>query len=177
MSRSGCWSGSPIWPSSTRRRSTAGGERNIERHHRRGKLTARERIELLIDPDAPFLELSTLAAWGTDFAVGASIVTGIGVVEGVECMIIANDPTVKGGSTNPSTLRKSQRAAQIADECGLPTINLVESGGADLPTQKDIFIPGGGVVPQHHPRQRRPPSDHRAGVRQLDRRRRLRARA
>lgn len=122
----------------------AGGERNIERHHRRGKLTARERIELLVDEDAPFLELSTLAAWGTDFAVGASIVTGIGVVEGVECMIVANDPTVKGGSTNPSTLRKGQRAAQIAAENGLPTINLVESGGADLPTQKDIFIPGGG---------------------------------
>ena len=122
----------------------AGGERNIERHRRRGKLTARERIELLIDPDAPFLELSPLAAWGTQFAVGASMVTGIGVVEGVECMIVANDPTVKGGSSNPSTLRKGQRAAQIADECGLPTINLVESGGADLPTQKDIFIPGGG---------------------------------
>jgi acetyl-CoA carboxylase carboxyltransferase component len=121
-----------------------GGERYVERHHERGKLTARERIELLIDPDSPFLELSTLAAWGTDFAVGASIVTGIGVVEGVECMIVANDPTVKGGSSNPSTLKKGRRAAQIAAECGLPTINLVESGGADLPTQKDIFIPGGG---------------------------------
>lgn len=121
-----------------------GGERYVQRHHERGKLTARERIELLIDPDSPFLELSTLAAWGTDFAVGASIVTGIGVVEGVECMIVANDPTVKGGSSNPSTLKKGHRAAQIAEECGLPTINLVESGGADLPTQKDIFIPGGG---------------------------------
>ena len=121
-----------------------GGERYVQRHHERGKLTARERIELLIDPDSPFLELSTLAAWGTDFAVGASIVTGIGVVEGVECMIVANDPTVKGGSSNPSTLKKGHRAAQIAAECGLPTINLVESGGADLPTQKDIFIPGGG---------------------------------
>jgi acetyl-CoA carboxylase carboxyltransferase component len=121
-----------------------GGEKYVERHHQRGKLTARERIELLVDPDSPFLELSTLAAWGTDFAVGASIVTGIGVVEGVECMIVANDPTVKGGSSNPSTLKKGHRAAQIAAECGLPTINLVESGGADLPTQKDIFIPGGG---------------------------------
>ncbi len=121
-----------------------GGERYVDRHHARGKLTARERIELLLDPDAPFLELSSLAAWGTDFAVGGSIITGIGVVEGVECMIIANDPTVKGGSSNPSTLKKGNRAAQIAAECGLPTINLVESGGADLPTQKDIFIPGGG---------------------------------
>ncbi|MCW2750228.1 MAG: acetyl-CoA carboxylase carboxyltransferase subunit, partial [Aeromicrobium sp.] len=120
-----------------------GGEKYVERHHKRGKLTARERIELLIDPDSPFLELSTLAAWGTHFAVGASVVTGIGVVEGVECMIVANDPTVKGGTSNPLTLRKGHRAAQIAAECGLPTVNLVESGGADLPTQKDIFIPGG----------------------------------
>jgi acetyl-CoA carboxylase carboxyltransferase component len=120
-----------------------GGERYVERHRARGKLTARERIELLVDPDSPFLELSTLAAWGTDFPVGASVVTGIGVVEGVECLIIANDPTVKGGSTNPYSLRKTLRAGQIAAENRLPTINLVESGGADLPTQKDIFIPGG----------------------------------
>ncbi|UPK77214.1 acyl-CoA carboxylase subunit beta [Nocardioidaceae bacterium SCSIO 66511] len=120
-----------------------GGEKYVERHHKRGKLLARERIELLIDEDSAFLELSSLAAWGTDFAVGGSIVTGIGVVEGVECMIVANDPTVKGGSSNPSTLKKGQRAAQIAAENRLPTINLVESGGADLPTQKDIFIPGG----------------------------------
>ncbi|MBC7630130.1 carboxyl transferase domain-containing protein [Aeromicrobium sp.] len=122
-----------------------GGEKYVARHHARGKLTARERIELLIDPDSPFLELSSLAAWGTDFAVGGSIVTGIGVIEGVECMVVANDPTVKGGSSNPSTLKKSARAAQIAHECHLPTINLVESGGADLPTQKDIFIPGGAM--------------------------------
>ncbi len=120
-----------------------GGEKYVARHHQRGKLTARERIELLLDPDSPFLELSSLAAWGTDFAVGASVVTGIGVVEGVECLVVANDPTVKGGASNPSTLRKSHRAAQIAAENGLPSINLVESGGADLPTQKDIFIPGG----------------------------------
>ncbi|MET1061757.1 MAG: carboxyl transferase domain-containing protein [Aeromicrobium sp.] len=121
-----------------------GGEKYVARHHARGKLTARERVELLVDPDSPFLELSTLAAWGTTFEVGASVVTGIGVVEGVECVIVAHDPTVKGGSTNPSTLKKIRRSAQIAAENGLPTINLVESGGADLPTQKDIFIPGGG---------------------------------
>jgi acyl-CoA carboxylase subunit beta len=120
-----------------------GGAKSVDRHHRRGKLTARERIELLIDDDAPFLELSTLAGWGTDFTVGGSVVTGIGVVEGVECMIVANDPTVRGGASNPVTLKKSFRAAQIAAENRLPTINLVESGGADLPTQKDIFIPGG----------------------------------
>ncbi|BCY10122.1 acyl-CoA carboxylase subunit beta [Actinoplanes sp. L3-i22] len=120
-----------------------GGAKSVERHRKRGKLTARERIELLLDDDSPFLELSTLAGWGTDFAVGGSVVTGLGVVEGVECMIIANDPTVRGGASNPVTLKKSFRAAQIAAENRLPTINLVESGGADLPTQKDIFIPGG----------------------------------
>ncbi|QMW66182.1 acyl-CoA carboxylase subunit beta [Mumia sp. ZJ1417] len=122
-----------------------GGEKYVARHHKRGKLLARERIELLIDEGAPFLELSTLAAWGTDFPVGGSLVAGIGVVEGVECMIIANDPTVKGGSSNPLTVKKGLRAAQIAAENRLPTINLVESGGADLPTQKDIFIPGGAT--------------------------------
>ena len=71
--------------------------------------------------------------------------TGIGVVEGVECLITANDPTVKGGASNPWTVKKGFRAAQIAEENGLPTISLVESGGADLPTQKEIFIPGGKV--------------------------------
>ncbi|WP_328360491.1 acyl-CoA carboxylase subunit beta [Mycobacterium sp. NBC_00419] len=120
-----------------------GGPKYIERHHARGKLTARERIELLVDPDAAFLELCPLAGYGTDFAVGASVVTGIGVVEGVECMLVANDPTVKGGTSNPWTLKKILRANQIALENRLPMISLVESGGADLPTQKDIFIPGG----------------------------------
>ncbi len=120
-----------------------GGDKYVERHHKRGKLTARERIELLLDPDTPFLELGALAGWGTDFTVGGSLVTGIGVVEGVECMVVANDPTVKGGSSNPVTLKKGRRAAQVAAENHLPTIQLVESGGADLPTQKDIFIPGG----------------------------------
>ncbi|RAU91263.1 acyl-CoA carboxylase subunit beta [Mycolicibacter senuensis] len=120
-----------------------GGPKYVERHHARGKLTARERIELLIDADSPFLELCPLAAWGSDFQVGASVVTGIGAVSGVECMIIANDPTVKGGTSNPWTLRKILRANQIAFENRLPLISLVESGGADLPTQKEVFIPGG----------------------------------
>jgi len=122
-----------------------GGEKYNERHKKRGKLLARERIELLLDEGSPFLELMPLAGWGSDFTVGASLVTGIGVVEGVECMIVANDPTVKGGASNPWTLKKSFRAAQIAHENRLPTINLVESGGADLPTQKEIFIPGGRI--------------------------------
>ena len=120
-----------------------GGEKYVERHHARGKLLPRERIELLLDEDSAFLELSPLAGWGSDFTVGASVVTGIGVIEGVECMIIANDPTVKGGASNPWTVKKIFRASQIAEENGLPTVNLVESGGADLPTQKEIFIPGG----------------------------------
>jgi acetyl-CoA carboxylase carboxyltransferase component len=120
-----------------------GGERYQRRHRERGKLLARERIELLVDPDSPFLELSTLAAYGSQFTVGASVVTGVGVVSGVECMIIANDPTVRGGSANPYSLRKSLRAGEIARANRLPVINLVESGGADLPTQAEIFVPGG----------------------------------
>ncbi|WP_067185365.1 acyl-CoA carboxylase subunit beta [Microtetraspora niveoalba] len=122
-----------------------GGPKYVERHRARGKLLARERIELLLDPDSPFLELSPLAAWGTEYPVGASVVTGIGVVEGVACVINANDPTVRGGASNPWTLRKSLRAADIALRNRLPLINLVESGGADLPAQKEIFIPGGQV--------------------------------
>jgi acetyl-CoA carboxylase carboxyltransferase component len=120
-----------------------GGTKYVERQHDRGKLTARERIELLVDADSPFLELCPLAAYGSAFQVGASLVTGIGAVSGVECMIVANDPTVKGGTSNPWTLRKILRANQIAFENRLPVISLVESGGADLPTQKEVFVPGG----------------------------------
>ncbi|OKJ05665.1 acyl-CoA carboxylase subunit beta [Kitasatospora sp. CB01950] len=122
-----------------------GGPKYVERHRSRGKLPARERIELLIDPDSPFLELSPLAAWGSDYPVGASLVTGIGVIEGTECLITANDPTVRGGSSNPWTLRKALRANEIALRNRLPLVNLVESGGADLPSQKEIFIPGGAL--------------------------------
>lgn len=122
-----------------------GGPKYVERHRKRGKLLARERIELLLDPDTPFLELSPLAAWGSDYTVGASLVTGIGVVEGVECLITANDPTVRGGASNPWSLKKALRANDIALANRLPCINLVESGGADLPSQKEIFIPGGAI--------------------------------
>jgi acyl-CoA carboxylase subunit beta len=122
-----------------------GGPRYIERHRARGKLLARERIELLIDPDSPFLELSPLAGYGTGFPVGGSVVTGIGVVSDTACVLIASDPTVRGGSSNPWTLRKTLRASDIALRNRLPLINLVESGGADLPTQKEIFIPGGQI--------------------------------
>jgi acyl-CoA carboxylase subunit beta len=122
-----------------------GGSKYVERHRTRGKLLIRERIEALLDPDSPFLELCPLAGWGSDFAVGASSVAGIGVVEGVECVIGGSDPTVKGGSSNPWTMRKSLRAHDIAEQNRLPLISLVESGGADLPTQKEIFIPGGRI--------------------------------
>ncbi|MDX3238319.1 carboxyl transferase domain-containing protein [Streptomyces sp. ME03-5709C] len=122
-----------------------GGPTYVDRHRSRGKLTARERVELLVDQDSPFLELSPLAAWGSDHPVGASLVTGIGVVEGTECVITANDPTVRGGASNPWTLRKALRANEIALANRLPLVNLVESGGADLPSQKEIFIPGGAL--------------------------------
>ena len=122
-----------------------GGPRYQQRHRDRGRLLARERIELLLDRDAPFLELSALAAWGTEFAVGASIITGIGVVSGVECVLIAHDPTVRGGAMNPYSLRKSLRALEIARRNRLPVINLVESGGADLPTQSELFVPAGKI--------------------------------
>ena len=120
-----------------------GGPKYVERHRQRDKLLARERVEALLDIESPFLELSPLAAWGTEFPVGAGTVTGIGVIEGTECLIMANDPTVRGGAFNPITMRKSLRAYEIARQNRLPVVNLVESGGADLPTQSEIFIPGG----------------------------------
>jgi acetyl-CoA carboxylase carboxyltransferase component len=120
-----------------------GGEKYVERHRRRGKLMARERIELLLDRDSPFLEIAPLAAWGTDFGLGGSIVSGIGVVSGVECVITASEPTVKGGSLNPYSLKKSARTMEICAQNRLPIVNLTESGGADLPFQADTFVPGG----------------------------------
>ena len=120
-----------------------GGERYVDRHRERGRLLARERIELLLDRDAPFLELSSVAGWGTEYAVGASVVTGIGVVSGVECMVVAHDPTVRGGASNPYTWRKVLRAMTVARENRLPTISLVESGGGDLQRQAELFVPAG----------------------------------
>jgi len=122
-----------------------GGERYVARHRARGRLTVRERIEALLDRGSPFLELSPLAAWGSPFHLGASIVTGIGVVSGVECVIVGHDPTVRGGSMNPVTLKKNLRALEIARVNRLPLVNLVESGGADLPTQADLFVPAGQI--------------------------------
>ncbi len=118
-----------------------GGEKAVERHRSRGKLTARERIDRLVDPDSAFLELSALAAWGLydDAAPGAGIVTGLGVVEGVQCVIVANDATVKGGSYFPLTVKKHLRAQEIAQQNNLPCIYLVDSGGAFLPLQDEVF--------------------------------------
>jgi acetyl-CoA carboxylase carboxyltransferase component len=118
-----------------------GGERAVERHRTRGKLTARERIDLLVDPATAFLELSPLAAWEVypDDAPSAGIVTGIGVVEGRECVVVANDATVKGGSYYPLTVKKHLRAQEIAQQNRLPCIYLVDSGGAFLPLQAEVF--------------------------------------
>ncbi|MEU6701661.1 carboxyl transferase domain-containing protein [Pseudonocardia sp. NPDC046786] len=122
-----------------------GGERHLARHRERGKLPVRERVELLLDPDSPFLELSALAGWGSEHTVGASVLTGIGAVSGVECMVIGHDPTVRGGAMNPYSLRKTLRALEIARLNRLPVVNLVESGGADLPSQSELFVPGGRI--------------------------------
>ena len=118
-----------------------GGEKAVERHRSRGKLTARERIDRLVDPDSAFLELSALAAWGLydDEAPSAGIVTGLGVIEGQECIIVANDATVKGGSYFPLTVKKHLRAQEIAEQNHLPCLYLVDSGGAFLPLQDEVF--------------------------------------
>lgn len=120
-----------------------GGPAKIERHRERDKLLVRERIEMLIDRDSPFLELSPLMAWGTEFDNGASVVNGIGLIHGVECVISGADPTIKGGSLNPYSLRKTLRGLEVAMQNRLPYINLTESGGADLRFQGETFILGG----------------------------------
>ena len=123
-----------------------GGEVARAKHTGRGKLLPRERIQMLLDPGTPFLELSPLAAMGlyrdrdgTDSAPCAGVVCGIGRVEGVDCMIVCNDATVKGGSYFPMTVKKHLRAQEIAQQNRLPCIYLVDSGGANLPTQDDVF--------------------------------------
>ena len=118
-----------------------GDEPSIARHRERGKLPVRERVERLIDPGSAFLETSALAATGMydDDAPGAGMVTGIGQVEGVECVIVANDATVKGGTYYPMTVKKHLRAQEIALENRLPCLYLVDSGGAFLPLQDEVF--------------------------------------
>ena len=129
------------WRSKIATVKAGGGKDAVEKHKARGKLTARERIEALVDPQSAFLELSTLAAWGVydNSAPGAGVVTGIGQICGTECMIVANDATVKGGTYFPLTVKKHLRAQEIALENGLPCIYLVDSGGAFLPLQAEVF--------------------------------------
>ena len=115
--------------------------RTIDRHLARGKLLVRDRIDVILDDGSPFMELSPLAAWEMykGEAPSAGIVTGVGRIAGLECMIIANDPTVKGGTYFPETVKKHLRAQAIAEENELPTIYLVDSGGAFLHLQADVF--------------------------------------
>jgi acetyl-CoA carboxylase carboxyltransferase component len=118
-----------------------GGPVAVERHRKRGKLTAHERIDRLVDPGSAFLEFSALAANGMydDAAPAAGIVTGIGTISGVICAIVANDATVKGGTYYPMTVKKHLRAQEIAEQNGLACVYLVDSGGAFLPLQADVF--------------------------------------
>jgi 3-methylcrotonyl-CoA carboxylase beta subunit len=119
-----------------------GGERYQARHQARGKLLPRDRVNLLIDPGSPFLEFSQLAAhnmYGKDDVPAAGIITGIGRVKGIECVIVANDATVKGGTYYPVSVKKHLRAQDIARENHLPCIYLVDSGGANLPNQDEVF--------------------------------------
>ena len=118
-----------------------GGEKSAERHKSRGKLLPRDRINALLDEGSPFLEISQLAAWEVydDYVPAAGVVAGIGRVAGTECMIVANDATVKGGTYYPLTVKKHLRAQTIAQENNLPCIYLVDSGGANLPRQDDVF--------------------------------------
>lgn len=121
--------------------SLGGPEAARQKHIARGKLLPRERVEQLLDPGTPFLELSPLAAYGmyNDEAPGAGIITGIGRVSGIECVIVCNDATVKGGTYYPMTVKKHLRAQEIAAQNQLPCIYLVDSGGANLPQQEEVF--------------------------------------
>ncbi len=123
-----------------------GGEAPRAKHVGRGKLLPRDRVEMLLDPDTPFLEIAPLAAMGvypdrdgSDAAPGAGVITGIGRVSGVECVIVCNDATVKGGTYYPLTVKKHLRAQEIARENRLPCVYLVDSGGANLPNQDEVF--------------------------------------
>lgn len=118
-----------------------GGEAMVRRHHERNKILVRDRIDLLLDPMSPFLELSPLAAWGQydNEVPAAGIVTGVGLIHGQPCMLIANDATVKGGSFFSETVKKHIRAQEIAEENALPVIYLVDCGGAYLPKQDEVF--------------------------------------
>jgi acetyl-CoA carboxylase carboxyltransferase component len=121
-----------------------GGDKYVQRFRDAGKLLPRERVELLLDRDSHFLELCALAGHGVKgHTAGASLIGGIGLVSGVECMITASEATVKGGAVNELGVQKSARLSDIAEQNQLPSIGMVESAGADLPNQSKIFVPGG----------------------------------
>ncbi|WP_302621095.1 carboxyl transferase domain-containing protein, partial [Vibrio cidicii] len=117
------------------------GEKAIERQRQKGKLPVRERVQRLLDADSTFLEIGQFAAWQVyDEAIPcAGVVAGIGKIHGIDCMVIANDPAVKGGTYYPLTVKKHLRAQQIAERCQLPCVYLVDSGGANLPHQAEVF--------------------------------------
>jgi 3-methylcrotonyl-CoA carboxylase beta subunit len=123
------------------RAAAGGGEAARAKHVARGKLLPRDRVEMLLDPGTPFLELSPLAAFGMygDESPGAGIIAGVGRVAGRECLVVCNDPTVKGGTYYPITVKKHLRAQRIAEENRLPCVYLVDSGGAHLPSQDEVF--------------------------------------
>ena len=169
------WRSWKLWTSCWPRPAPAAAKRSVARHHQRGKLLVRERIELLVDRDSPFLELSPLAAAGTEYEVGASTAAGIGVVSGVECYISGNDPTVRGGAVNPYTMRKRMRGFDICLQNRLPHISLTEVGRRrpaaavrDLSARRRVVSPPDAAVGRGH-------SHDLAGVRQFDGRRRLHA--
>jgi acetyl-CoA carboxylase carboxyltransferase component len=120
-----------------------GGPHYVERHRARGKMMVRERLEALVDPGTPVLELSPLAGLETADPVGGGVVVALTEVAHTQCLVIANDPTVRGGTTSPTTIKKLLRAMDVAETNRLPLVVLVESGGADLPRQADVFVPGG----------------------------------
>ena len=124
-----------------KRLALGGPQKARDKHVQRGKMLARDRITALIDPGSPFLELSPLAAYQVydDDVPAAGIITGVGIIEGVTCMIVANDATVKGGTYYPITVKKHLRAQEIAQQNALPCIYLVDSGGANLPNQANVF--------------------------------------
>jgi acetyl-CoA carboxylase carboxyltransferase component len=120
-----------------------GGPQYVERHRKRGKMMVRERIEALVDPGTPVLELSPLAGLESGDPLGGGVAVALAEISRTQCLVIANDPTVRGGTTSPTTIKKLLRAMDVAEANRLPLVLLVESGGADLSRQADVFVPGG----------------------------------
>ena len=150
-----------------------GGAQYVERHRARGKMMVRERLEALVDPGTPVLELCPLAGLHTGDPVGGGVVVALAEVSHTQCLVIANDPTVRGGTTSPTTIRKLLRAMDVAEENRLPALILVESGGADLPRQADVFVPGGEQFRRLTQLSAPGHPDHLRRLRLLDRRGRV----